>query len=108
MRRRTLLASLLASPLGLALTDRARADAVSPPRDRGDIVSIDVARRILVLRIGRRERRARFTQLTRVTINGSPGAVTDLRPGMQVTARFAASETGRESDMLVAIDASGL
>lgn len=105
MRRRDLLlVTCLAATLPVL---RARADALPPP-DAGtaaDIVSIDVAHGVIVLRIGRRDRQARFDRLTRVRVHGMLGAVTDLRPGMHVTVRFAASETGRERATLVSIDA---
>jgi hypothetical protein len=100
MRRRAFLTCLLALPAAVA-----RADALPPPGPSGEVVSVDLAGSVIVLRLGRRERRARFTRLTRVRIRGMPGAVTDLRPGMRVTVRFAASESGRESDTLVSIDA---
>jgi hypothetical protein len=107
MRRRTLLGTTLL--LALSTAARAHADALPPPAgESGSIVSIDLARSVIVLRLGRRERTARFTPLTRVRIGASAAAVTDLRPGMLVTVRFAASETGREGTTLVAIDATGL
>lgn len=102
MRRRDLLSLLCLTPL--ALSARARADAIPPDTEAANIVSIDQAASVIVLQMGRRERRARYSQLTRVTIGGMLGAVTDLRPGMRVIVRFAASETGREGTMLVSID----
>ncbi len=103
-RRRTLLALAC---LAVSAPRAARADALPPPPagERADIVSIDLGRSVIVLRIGRRERSARFTALTRVRVAGMLGAVTDLRPGMHVTVHFAASESGRESTTLVSIDA---
>jgi hypothetical protein len=106
MRRRTLFGSTLL--FGLSVATYVQADALPPPgRESGSIVSIDTAQSVIVLRLGRRERRARFTSLTRVRLGGAAAAVTDLRPGMLVTVRFAASETGREGTTLVSIDAEG-
>jgi hypothetical protein len=103
MRRRDVL-FVLALGASSALTQRALADAIPPDTEAADIVSIDMAGSVIVLRLGRRERRARFTQLTRVTVGGAMAAVSDLRPGMRVIVRFAASETGREGTTLVSID----
>ena len=108
MRRRSLLvlsgSLLVPVPLVMGGPRSARADALAPGTEAGEIVSIDTAASVIVLRIGRRERRARFGPLTRVRVNAMPAAVTDLRPGMRVIVRFAASETGRESAMLVSVD----
>ncbi|MBN8610928.1 MAG: hypothetical protein J0L92_10110 [Deltaproteobacteria bacterium] len=103
MRRRDAL-SLIGLAASCFVSTRALADAIPPDTGAADIVSIDVAGSVIVLRMGRRERRARFTQLTRVTVGGAMAAVSDLRPGMRVVVRFAASETGRESTTLVSID----
>lgn len=103
MRRRDVLV-VLALAANLAIGSRVRADAVPPDTEAADIVSIDVAGSVIVLQMGRRERRARFTQLTRVTVGGAMAAVSDLRPGMRVIVRFASSETGREGTTLVSID----
>lgn len=105
MRRRSFLAiPVLLVPVVMGRPRSARADALAPGTEGGEVVSIDMASSVIVLRIGRRERRARFGPLTRVRVNGMPAAVTDLRPGMRVIVRFAASETGRESAMLVSVD----
>jgi len=103
MRRRDAL-SLLGLATSFFASTRALADAVSPDTAAADIVSIDVAGSVIVLQMGRRERRARFTPLTRVTVGGAMAAVSDLRPGMRVIVRFASSETGREGTTLVSID----
>jgi hypothetical protein len=108
MRRRDLLLGLGLGLLATASATRlAHADAIAPPPrgESAEIVSIDLARSVIVLRVGRRERTAHFTPLTRVRVAGMLGAVTDLRPGMHVTVHFAASESGRESTTLVSIDA---
>ncbi len=104
MRRRHFLSVALLF-VALAPARSGRADAVAPGTEAGEIVSIDQAASVIVLRIGGRERRARFGPLTRVRVGPMLAAVTDLRPGMRVVVRFASSETGRESAMLVSIDA---
>ncbi len=98
------LALLAAAPATLAASPAA-ADAVDPSAASGTIVSIDTAQNVLVLSLEGHERRARFSPMTRVRVAGMPGAITDLRPGMRVVVHFAASATGREGTMLVAIDA---
>jgi hypothetical protein len=92
-------------PSATLLPAPAVADALPPAMQEGTIVSIDTAQSVIVLRMGSRERRARFGPLTTVRLGGLPGAVTDLRPGMRVAVRFASSESGREGTMLVSIDA---
>lgn len=79
--------------------------SVTPGTHRGVVRLIDTGRSELELETGGRVRRARYAPLTLVTIDGMPGAVTDLRPGMQVTVRYRMSESGRESTDLVAIEA---
>lgn len=102
----TLGSATLAATLGVGTPSPVRADALAPPAgEAAEIVSIDFAASVVTLRVGRRERRGRFTQLTRVRIGGALGAVTDLRPGMRVRVLFAASEAGREGSVLVSIDA---
>lgn len=93
--------------LGLAFAPRAvgRAQELPAGHVRARLGIVDLANSTLVLTIAGRERRARFTPLTRVTLRGLPGAVTDLRPGMDLVVQFAASEGGREGTLLVAIDA---
>jgi len=107
MRRRHFL-SLSLLLVALAPTRSGRADALAPGTGNAETVSIGQAASVIVLRIGSCERRARFGPLTRIRVGPMQAAVTDLRPGMRVVVRFASSETGRESAMLVSIDARAL
>ncbi len=107
MKRRGLVSAIAAVVFARSVV---RADAVAPPAgERVQIVSIDTAASVIVVRTGGargRERPARYSGLTRIRVGGMLAAITDLRPGMQVTVRFAATESGREGTMLVSIDAA--
>lgn len=104
LSRRTLLAALAALPLGAAAR-RALADDEGVGEE-AEITSIDLARRVLELRMGRpaRVRRATFNDFTTVA-RGTPGlaSVNDLRPGMRVRVVFARTSAGRERELLVRI-----
>ncbi|MDQ3031799.1 MAG: hypothetical protein M3Y87_05230 [Myxococcota bacterium] len=78
-----------------------------PPQDvaAGTIEQVDTARSSLVVRTSAGDTRtAQITPLTRVTIDGMPGEVSDLRPGQRVEVRFAVTRSGAARPELVRID----
>ncbi len=102
LSRRALLALAALSPLAA----RSARAVVAVPGLPAEIVSIDLVRHVIELRVEQppRVRRATFDDLTLVVnARNGPGAVSDLRPGMSVVVTFARTEGGRESDRLVRI-----
>lgn len=97
-RRRFLLTAALA--LGLAPTVARAQDAIE-----GTLESVDTARGTLTVRHGDRSRTGRFSAETRITIDGMPGEIRDLRPGQRVTVRFAVTRGGSARDVIVAVEA---
>lgn len=104
MNRRSVLGAALVA-ISIVAGSRALPGAAAQDVTWGTIDQVDTARSSLVLRTDAGDARAaRLTPLTRVTIDGMPGDVRDLRPGQRVDVHFAMTRGGAARLDVVRID----
>ncbi len=92
-----------ASALLAVLPALPRAQAQRPGVD-GTVHAIDTAAHTISLRLGDAIRVGQYDAQTRITVDGMPADVRDLRPGQRCVVTFALSERGATRSLLVALD----